>query len=218
MHYPIVGVPILAGSVFLVPGQRGVLYALDAGTGKTIWSYLVPASVTKKETRDDHTQVTSSPIYVDGTLYVLGNDGSLSALRADALGALPPQADALTPLPGSTISKAVYPSATVTDEGSGVDPSSVSLLLDGKPLPRVTYDPSSSQVKVDRSAPDVPSAALSDGSHQVILNATDWRGNALTRSWSFTMDSNEPTPAPPTQNGADAPGGPGTGQPPPSNQ
>ena len=128
MHYPVVGVPLLAGDVFLVPGQRGVLYALQAGTGRTLWNYTVPASVTKHEARAGYTQITSSPIFVDGTLYILSNDGSLSALRADALSTLPPKADTLTPTPGSTISKAAYPSATIKDEGSGIDPASVSLL------------------------------------------------------------------------------------------
>ena len=193
MKYPVVGVPLLAGGVFLVPSERGVLYALQADTGKTLWNYHVPASVAKQQARDQYTQVTSAPIYVDGTLFVLSNDGSLSALRPDTLSVLPPQVTALTPLPASTISTAVYPSATLQDEGSGIDPASVSLLLDGRPLPHVIYDPTTGEVTVDTSAAD-SKPTLTDDTHQVVVKATDWRGNAVSQTWGFVMDSKAAPP------------------------
>ena len=133
----------------------------------------------------------------DGTLYVLSNDGSLSALRADALNVLPPQADDMTPLPGSTVSAAVYPSATVKDEGSGIDPASVSLLLDGTAVAARRLRP---QQEPGLGGHVLPGRglrpALSDGAHQVVVKATDWRGNAVTQTWGFVMDSKATTASP----------------------
>ena len=216
LAYPAVGVPLLAGGIFLVPGQRGVLYALQATTGKLVWEYVVPFSVTKRLSRAQYTQVTSAPIVVDATLYILSNDGSLSALRGDALDVLPPQVSDLTPTPGSTIGTSAYPSATVMDEGSGIDPGSVAMLLDGQPLSHVIFDASQSQVTVDLSSPDATATpTLKDGAHQVILKAKDWRGNAITRTWGFTMDSQAASDTGGPGNGDNFPGGGFPGSPPP---
>ena len=190
MSYPITGSPLLAGGIFVVPQQRGAIYALQADTGKTVWQYVVPSSIAKRLARPGDTEVTASPIIVNDTLYILGNDGSLSALRSDAVDVLPPQIKTLSPEPGSAVAEAVYPTVTLSDDGSGIDPSSVSLLLDGKPLSHVIYDPNKGQILVDTSSPDAAGKpTLTMGTHQVVVKAADWRGNAVTRTWGFTVNS-----------------------------
>ncbi len=194
---PCLAPTLLASGLMLVPVQHGVLYALQSEAGGLAWEYVAPASVTKKVAPTAATEINSAPLLSGGTLYVLSDDGTLSALRADALAALPPRVTDLTPTPGSTIAgTSVAPGATVLALGSGLDPSSVSLTLDGQPLPGVAYSAGQSRV--------TPAPATlgkqDDGAHELVLKATDWRGNTVTQSWGFfvdnTLDPATPTPTP----------------------
>ena len=69
------------------------------------------------------------------------------------------------------------------DLGSGIDPTTVTLKLDGQTDKRSPYHAGQSAVY---SIP--PGDALSEGLHQVTVTATDWRGNATTQTWSFTVN------------------------------
>jgi outer membrane protein assembly factor BamB len=177
---------LVAGSLILVPTQYGALYALQADTGRLAWEYVTPASTAKKVAPPETAEISSAPLLANGTLYLLSDDGTLSALRADAISALPPHATALTPTPGSTIAgTSVAPSARVIALGCGLDPSSVSLTLDGQPLAGVAYSAAQSQVALDPTT----LSRLDDGAHELVLKATDWRGNTLTQSWGFFVDN-----------------------------
>ncbi len=179
-------VPALqAGGLMLVPTQHGVLYALQADTGRLTWEYVTPASLTKKLPPAAVTEVSGAPLLAGGTLFVEGNDGTLSALRADAISSLPPTVTALTPTPGSTVAgTTITPSARVMALGCGLNPSSVSLTLDGRPLDGAAYSASQSQV-----APPAALDKLDDGAHELVVKATDWRGNTVTQSWGFFVDN-----------------------------
>ena len=66
--------PAVAGGVVYYgdatgEGMGGRLYALDALTGKQLWSFDVPAGV------------FSSPVVLNGVVYFTSTDGSLYALR-----------------------------------------------------------------------------------------------------------------------------------------
>lgn len=85
---------------------------------------------------------------------------------------------------------------TITDEtnGSGVDISTLKIKVDS-----TTYTNTSSGVTVTsitngKQVKFVPSTALSDGSHTVTINCSDYDGNAATaKSVSFTVDTVAPT-------------------------
>lgn len=191
VDYPCYAAPLLAGDVLLVPTQHGVLYALDAETGKPRWQYVVQAVATDEQPKYQYTDIASAPIFVDKTLFVLSDDGSLSAFRADAVDTLAPQMSLMTPAPGSTIPGArVFYGAVVVDEGSGVNPATVSLTVDGAAVPASRYDPSANAVLIDVNSPAYTTLpSLADGPHLATIKATDWRGNTLTQSWGFTVDN-----------------------------
>ncbi|BDI32560.1 hypothetical protein CCAX7_46110 [Capsulimonas corticalis] len=190
--YPTSAAPLLAGDTLFVPTQHGIVYALSASSGKILWNYVVQAAGTDKQPKLEFTDIASSPILVNGALYVLSDDGSLSAFRADATDHAPPLFSKFTPAPTTTVGGVRVPySALIIDEGSGVNPASVSLSVDGSKVPPVEYDPSFNGAHVITHVDDPEDRVphLADGPHQVILTASDWRGNKATTTWSFTVDN-----------------------------
>lgn len=181
--------PLLAGGTLIVPTQHGVLYALDAATGKRKWEYVVQATATQTQPKYTFTDIASAPIFVDGALYVLSDDGSLTAFRADGVDAVPPQVTAVYPPPGAAAPgiHTLY-AVQVFDDGTGIDPATVKLSVDGTALSGVKYDPSKNLVTLDEAAGGA-ATSLKDGPHLATLTAADWRGNALTHSWGFVVDN-----------------------------
>lgn len=81
---------------------------------------------------------------------------------------------------------------TVTDAGSGVDPSSVVVKLDGTAVASsaITRETVTGGYRFTYT----PAAALSDGAHTVTVNVSDYDGNAATqKSTTFTVDTVAPT-------------------------
>ena len=78
-------------------------------------------------------------------------------------------------------------SASVEDLGSGVDSSSIQLMLDDETVThefdsktgRITYETKKTQ-------PVIP---LSDGPHRVTLTLCDSAGNSVIETWTFTVDN-----------------------------
>jgi outer membrane protein assembly factor BamB len=184
----------LTDNVILIPGRNGVIFALNADTGKLVWEYADTASVTKKLAPPTNMEIYSAPLVVDHTLYVLSDDGTLSALTPTALATLPPRITAMVPEPGSVVSgSGIAPSATVVDEGAGIDPRSVSLSVDGQAVQGVLYDAYSSQIKKDMPGADAKTLdQLSDGAHEIVVTAKDWHGNVVIHSWGFFVDNAQP--------------------------
>ena len=183
--------PLLTNNILLVPTQHGILHALDTATGTLKWQYILPSSGTLDQPRYSTTDANSAPVFADGTLYALTDDGTLSAFRADAPDAVPPQAFALSPAPGAVTAGVNVPyGAGLTDIGSGIDPASVTLTVDKTAVPRLRFDPAQSKVLTDAPATGMDTARpLKDGPHQIVLTAKDWRGNTLSRTWGFVVDS-----------------------------
>lgn len=77
----------------------------------------------------------------------------------------------------------------VTDDDSGVNPDTIKLLIDGSEISGVTKTKTSSGYSCSYK----PTAALADGSHTVVVKATDYDGNAATqKSVSFKIDTVPP--------------------------
>gem|GEM_PF-2254638 len=75
--------------------------------------------------------------------------------------------------------------ATVTDDGAGVDWSTLVLALDDQPV-TPSYDPATGQVSY------LPQADLAPGAHTVTLAVYDLAGNSTEETWSFTVDPEAP--------------------------
>jgi len=100
----------------------------------------------------------------------------------------------LSPTSGAYVTNNQTPVAfTVTDEsgGSGVNISSLVITLDGT---TVTSGISTTAITNGYSVTYTPASALSDGSHTVAANVSDYDGNAATaKSTTFTVDTVAPT-------------------------
>lgn len=81
---------------------------------------------------------------------------------------------------------------TFTDTGSGINPSTVSIDIDG-----TTYSPSTTsfdQAGEVLSCTFTPSASLADGPHTIAINADDYDGNSAVEVTStFRIDTTPPT-------------------------
>jgi outer membrane protein assembly factor BamB len=206
VHLPdLVTVPMqVTDSYLYAVTQRGVVYGLDPQTGKTVWSYSVQKGIIqpgdtsdiKRDTTPQAT-VTAAPVSQNGNFYVLANDGTLTALSSAASDRVPPQILAVYPKAGTTVAGANVPfEAFVTDTGSGIDPSTISLKVDGESVP-VWYNPSYNEVAVQYNSHNTGSISLDkivlptipDGQRTAVLRIADWKGNVQTRTWSFTVDN-----------------------------
>ena len=71
-----------------IPTNRNILYALSLEDGKILWQYYVEPSSNRPLNPSLPAPITTSltsPVSIaNGTLYVLSDDGSLSAFRPDA--------------------------------------------------------------------------------------------------------------------------------------
>ena len=179
--------PLLAGSLLLVPTQAGVLDGYDTGSGKLVWRYTVQASATDSQPKATTNSINAAPIAADGTLYVISDDGTLSAFRQDAPDDIGPQFEQLVPAADTTVrSTNLTYGALIVDDGSGIDPASVLLQIDGQPDPQALYHADVNAVY------NTPATPLTEGRHQITLKAADWRGNVTTQSWSFTVQDSSP--------------------------
>ncbi len=138
----------------------------------------------------------SAPLSLaNGALYVVTDDGSLSAFRPDAPDSTPPQVTYQYPRPGAGVNgKPPFTvAARLSDVGSGIDPASVKLFVDDEEKP-ATYDLRRSQIGFESKASGRGVAlALPDGRHSARIVARDWRGNELNEEWSFVIDNGMPS-------------------------
>jgi hypothetical protein len=112
----------------------------------------------------------------------VASDSSTFNLETD-----PPEVTSTTPT--GTVSeedaaKGILISAKLADDGSGIDPDSVVMWLDGAP---VAADASTESVQYTAKG-------LSYGTHNVRLVVADMLGNSTDKSWGFSVDdSTKPT-------------------------
>jgi len=174
--------PLLAGNLLLVATQPGVLSGYDTAAGKLLWRYAVQASATDSQPKYPSTTVYSAPIVAAGTLFVVSDDGTLTAFRSDAPGNIAPQFIQVFPEAGATVrADGLTYGALVVDEGSGINPATVSLKVDGEVDAKAIYYAGQNAVY------NTPTTPLKEGEHKITLKAADWRGNVTTQTWSFTV-------------------------------
>jgi len=109
------------------------------------------------------------------TITVTGPDSSLPAIGN------------IQPPEGSTLTYNLpLISADLSDEGSGINASTVRISVDGA-------DVTANATVIPSRVWYTPAEPLSSGSHQVRAKAEDRQGNAAEKSWSFAVSS-DPTP------------------------
>ena len=117
-----------------------------------------------------------------------GNSLKLKVLEKTA-----PVASIQYPSAGANIGNNAQPTIRfqITDEGSGVNPSSVRISLDG-----TEYSPSTSVLDIDGEVLEctfTPASSLVDGTHTIIVSGADYDGNQASPVTStFKIDTTPP--------------------------
>lgn len=174
--------PLLAGNLLLVTTQPGIVSAYDAGSGRLAWRYAMQGTATDSQPKPATANVFAAPIVAGGTLYVVSDDGTLSAFRHDAPDNVGPQLVQISPASGATVptDNLTY-GALVVDEGSGINPATVTLEFDGAADPLALFHSDSGAIYHTLTTP------LTEGDHQITVKAADWRGNVTSQNWHFTV-------------------------------
>lgn len=199
--------PVVADNLLIVTTARGGVNAFDLATGDLKWTYILAPSGTNASYLPLITNIASTPIAMGGTLYVLSDDGALTAFRHDAPDSQPPTITRLIPEQGDYLNgrPPFHISAKVSDDGSGVNVSSLRVQLDGKDIARrppgtetsekdgFVWDANDGTVDYYTQDSDAGRGSnLSDGHHKVTITVKDWMGNAASKTWTFVVDDTIP--------------------------
>jgi len=227
------GTPVMTPDTIYVTTDKGFIYAIDIARGDVTWLYRTEAPK-GIEPLYAYYPIRAPMAVSKGRLFVVGDDGTLTCLSADAPDDEGPIISVPRPSRGAVMNGAppITMTAYLWDEGSGVNPDTIEFLLNGKPIdpdPKPyyerpsegrtgwTYDPVRRLVRyaTPKGSKDEPERPLLDGRQKVQIQAADWKGNFSSLEWTFVVDNSLPRqavlakPKPKNQQGAGAPGAPG---------
>lgn len=160
--------------------------------------------------------VSAAPSVVNGQVFVLGDDATIYAFTTQAIDADAPrvvepsislndQTNKLTSLllgdqtpPSVPGHGPFYFAASLDDIGSGVDPKSVQVSLDGTPLDakKVDFDAASGVLTVTLLDGANGGANFPDGQKVLTVTARDYAGNRVAANFNFFIDNTAPAPSP----------------------
>ncbi|MHB8997173.1 MAG: PQQ-binding-like beta-propeller repeat protein [Armatimonadota bacterium] len=150
----------------------------------------------------------SGPTVRDGLLDIRGRGGSSARYRVvvDRGDTFPGRYADLVVIPGAP---PVSVSVELTDAGCGVDPASIKVTLDEEPE-QVTYDALQGLLWYVYD-PKGAAVSMRNGVHNLLITASDWKGNISEAQLSFTIDNSKqpPRPRPQQMGGEGMPGMPG---------
>lgn len=192
--------PTIAGDTVWVTGAKGTVAGYSVEDGSLRWRYtFLPSMVTTPGAQ--YCDVAASATVANGALLALTDDGVLHCFTPDAADNVAPVAFGMAPASGTAMSGAppIKMSASLYDVGSGVDPGSVSMLLDGQPvasLDKPLFDPTTGVVSYETPMGDTEKRAvtLKDGLHTITVIAKDYAGNEIKSDWILITDSSLPPP------------------------
>jgi len=142
---PVLTAPLPDGRRMLYTStDKGFVYGIDVVKGRIEWSYRIhPPKGLPQGLSNYAAFPVEAPLVADGNrLYCLSNDGALTAFSPDAIDSQPPVITAPKPAAGTSVNGAgpLYFSVSVSDDGSGVNPDTIEMTLDGAPI-EVDRDP-----------------------------------------------------------------------------
>jgi outer membrane protein assembly factor BamB len=201
-HEPIAA-PMVKDGLLFIGTVLGGIYAIDTATGAVKWHYVVQPTALDHERIPTTTNVSAKMIANGSILYAPTDDGAVTAFEATSKSVdnMPPIVTVQEPLQGDYLSgrPPFAISAKVVDEGSGIMPSSVQLLLDGQPVARRSarsFDKPGFSFNGDTGVLEYTildndsgqRTTLADGHHKLTIVAKDWLGNTVNKTWSFYVD------------------------------
>ncbi len=182
VDHPLSSSPCVTESLVITGSADGLVIALDRQTGTTKWVY---RSIGTDQLPDEPaSHGFAGPMQcVDGSLFAVTGGGDLYRFSDSAPDSSGPVFGDFGPEPGSAQPGERYQQMTcsIIDVGSGVDPASIKLTVDGRPV-QTEFDVTDGRMK-SQSAP------ISDGTHIAAVSAKDFRGNEASAEWSFMTDA-----------------------------
>ena len=165
--------------------------------------------------------VSSAPAVINGKVLIMGDDAAIYTFTSQPFDADPPRVlepsiavdtterellpILLTPdkpqiVPGVG---PFYFAAQMEDVGSGVNPDSITVSINDKPVEaaRIFYGRATGILTVTLVDPAKADPTLTDGLKKVVITAKDYAGNVLNFSTSFMIDNTVPAPSPPNTRG-----------------
>ena len=183
--------PSVAGKIVFAGGSNGSAAALDAASGKLLWKCQGRSLNSPLDTPGSQS-AASQPVFADGSLLVLSNDGNLACFSPKGLDLSGPVIAEIGPS-GRQVVSGMLPlaiQARIFDEGSGLNPDSIAVYHCGE-KGRMEKDPESGAYFLIVTG-EKPGEVLPDGTHTVSLSASDYRGNSTAVEWRFATDKNIP--------------------------
>jgi outer membrane protein assembly factor BamB len=176
--------PVALNGQVVAPTSNGMIYGFSP-TGKLIWQYQV-------EPAKNPDRFYGGCAALDDKLYILSSlghiycfvSGAYDATGPEIVGTLPKVLSRINGMPPVAIS------GRVTDYGSGVNPESIKVWLDDKPV-TTNFNIETNRFRYETPVTQ-PVTPLGDGTHQVKVQAADWAGNVSELVWSFTVDNKLP--------------------------
>jgi len=209
----VVAPPVLAADGRLyVNTNKGFIYALNTERkGQIEWSYR--AEPPKGPDYKYAFWPIQSPLAISNKrIYTFGDDGVLTAFGGGNVDEEGPVMAGPQPGRGFVING--YPPVTLSiyvwDEGSGLNPSTIQLELDGEEIAPDerryddksatertgwVYDPVRRKLTYTTTKPKgekVQERPLAPGRHSLVARAADWQGNVTETKWTFVVDNNLP--------------------------
>ncbi len=210
---PITTSPMLYGDYIYFGTINGLLLAVDKN-GKLRWQYRVVTPTipqyqytllpTVSPWLSQQFAIYSAPLWANGYLFLLSDDGVLHCFTSHPLDIAPPIISDIWP-EGGPMSGLPVPltiSAILTDEGSGVDSMSIVVKVDGKIISGGTvggkvvslyrFNPNTGKLECDYNPGGAPGTPIPNGEHTITLQVADWFGNVAQKEWKFTVDNSLP--------------------------
>jgi hypothetical protein len=179
---------------------------------------------TEREELKYEENFAASVVAVEGAVYVLSDAGALYAMGAGAVDVSPPEIlHPLLDVPSTEEQRMVFPlevlkegdpddryadeveipgspsiymSALCKDEGSGVNPDSIVLSLNGKTLEHI-YDPVTQLLWWLHEPRAGAARNIQDGLQKIEVRVSDWRGQQAMARFAFKVDNALPPPEAP---------------------
>lgn len=162
-------------------------------TSKTYKATVTAPSVTSWNENDDHKYHGTVVATDDAGNSTTATVSDFSTLALRVLEKVKPVIAVTYPTSNAYITSAT-PTFTwkVTDSGSGIDPATISIKIDGNIA--ITSGITKTAITNGYECSYTPASALGEGSHTVYFNVSDNDGNAASQaSTSFTVDTVPPT-------------------------
>lgn len=202
--------PMLYGDYIYFGTANGLLVGVDKN-GKLRWQYRVVSQAIPQYQYGLYPQtapllsqqfaIYAAPILANGYLFLISDDGVLHCFTSQPLDIAPPLISDVQP-EGGPMSGLPVPlpiSATLTDEGSGIDSMSIVVKVDGKIISGGTlggkvvslykFEPNTGKLECKYQTSGAPGTPIPNGEHTVTLQVADWFGNVAEKEWKFTIDN-----------------------------